>query len=584
MKRSIMIGSHPVGLFGRIFATLSLGFFVLVGLVIGAVGAYFIIFPHLWPEVEMRVASSQLLENETNSRESAGFKVEVAYAYEYKGRSFEQKDTHTFTDYREAKAFADAFVPGATRVCHVNPFNPEKSTIQRGSLLMALFLIIPLIFVLLPGAGIYGIWSGRPGGAGGPSSYSTALSRNLPAGAGRGFLLLFFSFFLLAGLGFFIPLFVRPVVKIVQAKNWVQVPCTIISSEVRSYRDSEGDTQHRADVFYRYTFQGREFRSNQHRFHSLSTTESSRSVAATYPAGSTAVCYVNPSDPTEAVLEREFTPGLLFGLFPLLFVAVGGIGLTYQLRRRPAPGQSARDLSALGPGSTKWASAENSRPGGTGPVVLKPKHGPWAKFLWITGFALFWNGITSFFVVHVVDDWLRGRGEWFPTLLMIPFVLAGLALMGAVIHSLLALANPRPSLTVSSNMVPLGESIQIEWRLRGRVHSLQDFRLSFVGVEEAQYRHGTSTATDTETFTEIALATVTNHFDMRWGKVRLTVPADTMHSLDTGNNKILWEVRVKGAIRFWPDLNESFPITVLPMPLNQSGEHPYAQTASDFGR
>lgn len=600
MKRSNTIRWQAASLGGRIFLTLFLGTFFVVGLLMSAAGTYLILFPHFWPEVEIRISRSEIVENGGNSAENGRFKVEVEYAYGFEGQSFKQKEAHTFGDYREAKALADRFVPGATAACHVNPFNPAKSTIDQGPIWMAVFLLIPLCFVAFATAGIYGIWfRGWELGRENSASSATAISRKIPAVAGRAFLLVFFSVFLLAGLVFFGVLFVRPVLKIMQAKNWLEVPCTILSSEVRSYRDSDGNTQHRADIFYRYTFEGEEFRSNQHQFLAMSGDESSRSATQRYPAGSEAVCYVNPNDPSEAVLEREFTTGLLLGLFPLLFVGVGAAGLIWQVKTRGEPPEVSPGLPGLGSVSTAWSSRakpqlsgaepftrSRSRPdtGAAGPVVLKPKHGPWAKFIGTLLVALFWNGIVSVFVFQVVDGWRHGRGEWFLTLFMVPFVLVGIGLIGGVIYSLLALANPRPMLTVTSNIVALGESIEMEWRLSGRVHSLDHLRLSFAGEEEAQYRQGTSTATDIETFAEIELATVTNPFDMRWGKVRLTVPADTMHSLDTGNNKIRWEVRVQGRIQSWPDLNETFPITVRPMPSEERREQSNEQTATGLAR
>ena len=38
-----------------------------------------------------------------------------------------------------------------------------------------------------------------------------------------------------------------------------------------------------------------------------------------------------------------------------------------------------------------------------------------------------------------------------------------------------------------------------------------------------------------------------------------------MHSLDTGHNKIIWQLRVKGKIPRWPDLGEDYRLVVLPL-------------------
>jgi hypothetical protein len=52
---------------------------------------------------------------------------------------------------------------------------------------------------------------------------------------------------------------------------------------------------------------------------------------------------------------------------------------------------------------------------------------------------------------------------------------------------------------------------------------------------------------------------------MRSGIGTVTVPAELMHSFTGSHNKILWTIRVKGEIVHWPDIDEDFPLTVLPM-------------------
>lgn len=37
-----------------------------------------------------------------------------------------------------------------------------------------------------------------------------------------------------------------------------------------------------------------------------------------------------------------------------------------------------------------------------------------------------------------------------------------------------------------------------------------------------------------------------------------------MHSFEADNNKILWNLDVHGDIKKWPDVKESFKITVVP--------------------
>jgi hypothetical protein len=52
---------------------------------------------------------------------------------------------------------------------------------------------------------------------------------------------------------------------------------------------------------------------------------------------------------------------------------------------------------------------------------------------------------------------------------------------------------------------------------------------------------------------------------MGTGSVTIHIPEDTMHSIDTGNNKIIWSLWLEGSIPDWPDVSEYYEFTVLPM-------------------
>ena len=52
--------------------------------------------------------------------------------------------------------------------------------------------------------------------------------------------------------------------------------------------------------------------------------------------------------------------------------------------------------------------------------------------------------------------------------------------------------------------------------------------------------------------------------DLRRGKVKLAIPADTMHTFKSRNNRILWVLQVKGDIPRWPDIGDEYPLEVLP--------------------
>lgn len=42
------------------------------------------------------------------------------------------------------------------------------------------------------------------------------------------------------------------------------------------------------------------------------------------------------------------------------------------------------------------------------------------------------------------------------------------------------------------------------------------------------------------------------------------VPAKAMHSFETANNRIVWSIRLKAAVRGRPDLDAEYPLIVIP--------------------
>jgi hypothetical protein len=282
-----------------------------------------------------------------------------------------------------------------------------------------------------------------------------------------------------------------------------------------------------------------------------------------YPPGRKTVCYVNPKDPAEAVLVRGFTPSMWFGLFPLIFVAVGGGGMYAMIRKMREKGQPAGE-----PSSKRTPSALRAQTAGVPghPVELKsrwPRLGKLAASLLV---AAFWNGIVSVFVWQAIQSWQRGRPEWFLTIFMIPFVLVGLGLLAWVGHSFLGLFNPSVKLTVNSPTIPLGGTLEAAWRIQGQTHVIDRLRVYLEGREEATYKRGTRTHTDRQVFATFDLASITSRHDMRAGTARLVIPTSTMHTFEAPHNKIIWTLYVHGDIARWPDIKDEFPITIQPMP------------------
>jgi hypothetical protein len=257
-------------------------------------------------------------------------------------------------------------------------------------------------------------------------------------------------------------------------------------------------------------------------------------------------------------------------LIPLVFVLVGGGGIYFTRRSarwKQAPSAGGKWLpkqSRMPAEPTRRIAAIPAVSADEGPVVLNPTVSPWVKLIGMIFVATFWNGIVSVFVFQAIKGWQHGSPEWFLAIFLIPFVLIGLVMIGAIGYFFLALFNPRPVLTVSARAVRLGDALDLQWRMHGRTEVMERLRIYLEGREEATYRRGTSTSTDKEIFATIDLANVAGLADKRAGQCRVTIPANTMHSFESDNNKIIWRLKVHGTIRRWPDVNEEFPVALLP--------------------
>lgn len=360
-------------------------------------------------------------------------------------------------------------------------------------------------------------------------------------------------FFMLFGLGFSL-IFLWPMVEIFQARNWRETPCTILTSEVASHRGSKGGSTYSVAVTYEYFVEDQRYTSDRYKF--MGGSSSGRSgkeeVVQRLPPGTTTVCYVNRRNPSEAVIERGFTADLLFGLIPLVFVLIGAGGLF---------------LVFFHKGKLRSPHARPSMPAPKAPEPTAPARGPKGKlkastspgkrFGCVTLIAAFWNGIVSVFVFG------DGSGDGCTMLFMIPFVLVGLGLIGFMGYCFLALFNPRPTLRMSGEAA-LGEPFDIEWEVTGNTAKMKLFTITLEGREEATYRRGTTTATDKSVFASIELVRITHSKEMRRGRAKAAVPAGTMHSFQSKNNKFIWELKVAGEIPRWPDVSEDYAIDVKP--------------------
>ena len=533
---------------GKGCATLFLSIFAIAGLVFTALmvkAGFDTVRPYFWNRTDCVIEAS-------GSREKgSSFEFDVRYTYRVNGQQYTgtrfRMGMPSGMDGEKSQRAAIRYVIGSRAECFVNPSSPGESTLERPSLWVLLFILIPLVFVAV---GVGGIIAVRRGAK--PSAAKAISESHRKGRAGTIGLRVFGLFFMCIGGGVLYAMLIHPMLREAAAAKWPQVPCEILSSRVASHSGSKGGSTYSVDIRYRYAISGHTYSGTRYNF--TSGSSSSRQwradAVANFPPGTKTLCHVNPADPIDAVLSVKPSPDRWFGLLPGLFLVVG------LLIFWKAPAMAGRGTPRTGVSDD--ALPLLPRDPATGEVELKPASSQMAGFVGMLLLALFWNGITWAIL------WNMPRGEWFGRIFLSVFALIGAGLFLGAIYQFLALFNPRPILTASASAVPLGGTLEVRWRLTGNARRLAHLTIALEGREEATYRRGTTTTTDKSVFATLPLLDTADRAQMTGGSAKVLVPRDLIHTFTAPNNKILWTLRLAGDIPRWPDVSAEFPITVLP--------------------
>ena len=116
------------------------------------------------------------------------------------------------------------------------------------------------------------------------------------------------------------------------AKDWVEVPCTIVHSAV------EGDAYaSQVELEFEYEFDGVAYRSTRYQFANFGTEDYYRheKTVKALPPGTSTQCFVDPNRPANAVYSRDITPRMFWLALPGGIAVVGVIGLLVLVMFRP---------------------------------------------------------------------------------------------------------------------------------------------------------------------------------------------------------------------------------------------------------
>jgi hypothetical protein len=191
---------------------------------------------------------------------------------------------------------------------------------QAGTYLFGLIALVPLTIAAATAYGIYSVWR-QPRPAPAPQdSLLTRLALRIKQWLDAGMVVVVGSFFLLFGSVGFYFLTATPIYQCLAARSWTPTPCVVLSSRVVKSKVFH------LYVLYSYEFNGQQYKSSYSQFGETASPDGrgKRAFAARYPSGHKAVCYVNPKDPADAVLDRSMNREALWvGWFVMHPVVIG---------------------------------------------------------------------------------------------------------------------------------------------------------------------------------------------------------------------------------------------------------------------
>ena len=519
-----------------------------------------------WPEVPCELIHFKVQANKPQA--DPPFQPKVKYTYQWEGKSYTSHQVWPNKDGEEKyEALAELIEKRRNNdltKCYINPEAPEESAlIITGS--DTLEGIVPTIIGgLFMAIGIGLIISGRREKKKKTKALSSQSNKNDEAPAV--ILVPFFSVFALAGFGVLIFVVLPAGQKYFAAQSWQETPAKVIWSTVRSSSDSDGTT-YSVDIFYRYTFNGQSYRSNTREI--MSSSSSGRSakqkIVKAHPRGKDIICYVNPENPWQAVMERKLGWSGLFALFPLPFIAIGVGGLWWVLRSHKKKNVSVNPYQAETP-QTKT----NKYPKPHKEFAPRRK-----RILALTGtvfFTTFWCGITSVFVTIAVKSWLRNDPEWFLTIFITPFVLVGIGSIFYSTYRFFAVFSPAPTIKLKPASISMDGTAKVTWKVSGGIGSIRHFSIYLIGEEEATYRQGTDTKTATEIFYEQELTDTSDSRNITRGSASIDfsqLSTPIMPSWKGTHNRIKWSLLIIGKVKFWPDIRDDYEVEVQPTSLDQ---------------
>ena len=145
---------------------------------------------------------------------------------------------------------------------------------------------------------------------------------------------IFICFFLLI---FVLVSWVRPLTSMISSLAWIETPCIILNSEVKLVYSSSVETKntYKILIYYKYNFNGANYVESEYNFDNEATVFRTwkDAIVSAFPCGLATKCFVNPKNPSEAVLYRGPFTSFWYGLIPFSLLIIF-LRLFYNSRKK----------------------------------------------------------------------------------------------------------------------------------------------------------------------------------------------------------------------------------------------------------
>lgn len=351
-------------------------------------------------------------------------------------------------------------------------------------------------------------------------------------------------------------------------QGWRPAEAEVMSTKLQRHRDSDGGVTYEVTCRYRYHYQGKSYIGNR-----VGISESSDNVGrwhqdwhsrlqAALRRGTPITLWVDPEDPTRAILDRELRWGKLG--FQLIFVIIfGGAGATviwFALRRAPTKIPAPADQPWLA--NPAWRNGQ----------VRSSAH----TVLWTSwGVALFWNVMSSplvFLVPQEVNDGNR------LALIGLLFPVVGVGIIVFAIRKALEWRRFGPT---ALHLVPfpgvVGGNVGGNLELRLPYRASHKFPVSLTCSHLRTYRSsGKTRSSETAVWQDEAQAKVEPGIRGTRVSFNFRVPPDQPGSEERSENYHKWALHIRSEL---PGIDLDRKFTVPVYKTGQSADHVPATSA-----